>query len=119
MTLSGSLQAMDIKDTEGLWTVEFGVPSSATYGAGTLIFFNGGIYGGDTSYYYIGRYFLRGESIIAHLKVKHHYGPKNNVLGSGIGEVDLDLEGKAHNTKMTVTNGQFMAVLTKRENLLS
>jgi hypothetical protein len=110
-------QYMQMSDIEGLWTVEFGVPSYSTYGAGIIIFSNGGAYGGDTSYYYIGKYFIDGEIVKAQLRVKHHYGPKNNVLGSGIGEVDLNLEGKADSAKMTVTNGQFMAVLTKRENL--
>lgn len=108
---------MDNKLLEGLWSVEFGVPSASTYGAGIIVFVNGGIYGGDMSYYYIGNYKIEHEKVIAQLSVKHHYGPKNNVLGQGIGEIELGLEGVAHPNKFTVSNGNFMAVLTRRENL--
>lgn len=111
---------MNKKKLEGLWSVEFGVPAASTYGAGIIIFFNGGIYGGDAGYYYIGKYDLdEQDNVTAHISVKHHYGPKNNVLGQGIGEIDLDLKGVVKPDKFTVSNGQFMAVLTRRENLIA
>lgn len=101
----------------GLWTAEFGVPAQAAYGAGVLIFLNGGIYGGDSSYYYVGTYEIEGENITAKLTVKHYFGPRNNVLGPGIGEVELDLKGKFIPDKFTVSNGNFMAVLSKKTAL--
>ena len=109
---------MDKKSLEGLWSVEFGVPSAGTYGAGIVVFFNGNIYGGDTGYYYVGNYEFKDDSnVTANISVKHHYGPKNNVLGQGIGEVDLTLSGVASPEKFTISNGNLMAVLTHREPL--
>lgn len=102
---------------DALWSVQFGVPSQHSYGAGIVVFSNGKIYGGDTSYYYIGSYTQSGEDVTAILKIKHHAGALNNVLGHGIKEADLKLSGKYAEQRFTVTDGTFMATLLRLEEL--
>ena len=40
---------------EGFWTVEFG-STTGRFGAGVVVFLNGGVMGGDNGYFYLGTY---------------------------------------------------------------
>lgn len=102
---------------DGLWSVHFGVPSQHSFGTGVVIFNNGKVYGGDASYYYIGSYKLDTGNVYTNLKIKHHTGDKDNVLGAGIDEVELNLSGKFIKSKFTVSDGTFMATLIYLEDI--
>ena len=53
---------------EGLWTAEFG-SGTGMFGSGVAVFREGKIFGGDSTYYYIGEYSLRGNTFEATLKI--------------------------------------------------
>jgi hypothetical protein len=56
------------KTMDGLWTAEFG-SSTGVFGGGVVVFQNGGILGGDGTYFYVGRFTLKGEAFEATLTV--------------------------------------------------
>lgn len=75
---------------DGLWTVEFA--TSLGQGSGVATFVDGNVLGGDSSYYYVGRYSASGSSIKARLTVMHYSGPMSNVFGP-LREIQLEIDG--------------------------
>jgi len=101
---------MNNMSLEGVWSVSFGVPQNSAFGAGVLVITQGKVYGGDASYYYVGNYNVVDNRLYTQLTIKHHTGPKNNVLGPGIDEISLNLSGDLQEPdSLTLTNGTFMA----------
>lgn len=102
---------------EALWSVEFAVPSKGNYGAGVIIFENGRLYGGDSSYYYVGNYLVNDGIVVASLKVKHYSGSPENVMGFGIKENIITAAGAIAYDTFKVSNNEFVAILTRRAEL--
>ncbi len=65
---------------EALWSVEFVTPQGAE-GAGVAIFETGRIFGGDSNYYYVGKFDLDGDVAHGIVEVTHYNGPPNTVFG--------------------------------------
>jgi hypothetical protein len=80
---------------DGLWSVQFYVPpsGSAVFGSGVVVFNNGSIRGGDSTYYYTGNYQITNGQFKANVSIIHYSGPYNNVLGHGIKQTDVSLTG--------------------------
>ena len=78
---------------EALWSVTFVVPTSGNYGAGVVVLENGTVRGGDSSYYYVGNFRVKDETIIAEVSINHYFGSPNNIFGQ-IQKVDVILSGK-------------------------
>lgn len=77
---------------EALWSVEF-VTSAQTGGAGVIVLESSRAFGGDSFYYYIGRYELVHDILKAEVKVTHYSGPMASVFGP-FKELNYKLEGK-------------------------
>ncbi|MFZ0564190.1 MAG: GrlR family regulatory protein, partial [Terriglobales bacterium] len=59
---------MEIRNIDGLWTVEF-ASSIGSFGGGVTVFKDGKISGGDNTYFYLGEYQITGASFRATLRV--------------------------------------------------
>jgi len=77
---------------EALWSVEF-VAANGNSGGGVVIFESGRIFGGDSSYYYVGSYQVNGSDISGKVRVNHYYGEVNNIFGD-YKEVTLEFSGR-------------------------
>jgi hypothetical protein len=76
----------------GLWAVEFLSPAGAS-GTGVVVFRDGQICGGDSSYYYYGEYgaIPSTNTFRGRIKIKHHSGPQANIFGP-VDEFHLNIE---------------------------
>lgn len=104
---------------EGFWTVQFsGVHG---WGAGVLTLMGGQIFGGDTSFLYMGTYSQEGTALKGHVHVKRHAVGLPNVMGRD--EFDLELSGNlkgsiiAVTAKIPGTHLQLAGTLTKQRDL--
>lgn len=86
---------------EALWTAEF-VSSTGRAGIGVAVFDNGRLYGGDTSYFFIGSYTLSGDSITVDVHVTHYAGLPSNIFGP-LEEAHLSLSGTVTQDAFTLT----------------
>ena len=67
---------------EALWTIKFGTIYNYVNG-GVIVFDEGKLYGGDSSYYYAGIYELTEDSrLIAHVDVNHYRGDPYTAFGT-------------------------------------
>lgn len=80
----------------GLWSVDFHVLPSGTAnnGSGVVVFKDGKIYGGDSTYYYTGTYQLNDKAFTAKVRIKHYSGLHNNIFGN-VAEANVTLKGLA------------------------
>ena len=77
---------------EALWSVEF-ISNTERYGAGVIVLESSRAFGGDSQYFYIGKYELVHDTLKAEAKVTHYFGTPNSVFGA-LKEFTLKLEGK-------------------------
>ena len=89
---------------EAMWAVNFATTAGA-FGNGVVVFETGKIFGGDSMYYYTGNYTVSGHAINANVKVKHYAGPKQNIMGMGIDELNLKTSGQIQNTTSASAQG--------------
>src|SRR5713101_127037 len=74
-------------DEEGLWSVEFiSSPQSqgqmwSGVGAGVVVLETWKLFGGDSTYFYLGTYSFNAGKLTAIVDVKHYYGPRNAIFG--------------------------------------
>lgn len=78
---------------EALWSVNFVVPTSGSYGAGVVVLENGTVRGGDSAYYYVGNFRVKDDTLTAEVSINHYFGSPNNVFGQ-LNRVDVVLSGK-------------------------
>jgi T3SS negative regulator,GrlR len=104
---------------EGFWTVQFsGVQG---WGAGVLTLIGGQVFGGDTSFLYIGTYSVQGTAMTGRVHVKRHAAGLPNVMGRD--EFDLELNGTFNGKIVTLTAKipgtplQLSGTLTKQGDL--
>lgn len=77
---------------EALWTVDF-VSNQGIGGGGVVIFDTERIFGGDGSYYYVGKYSIKDEEVTGIIDVKR-YNPHLPSVFSELGDFSLELKGK-------------------------
>lgn len=107
---------------EGLWTLEFR-SNVGVLGAGVVILTQGKIFGGDSSYFYVGEYRVTGSDVRATVRVTHYAGPPSSIFGpldnftieaqGQLGEPTMGLQGRL----VEAQNRQVSAVCTKRAPL--
>jgi hypothetical protein len=80
---------------EALWSIEF-ISKNGNFGAGIVVLESGRVYGGDSSYYYIGEYSLENKKISIKATANHYSGPVNNIVGP-VKKVTWTLNGVINN----------------------
>ena len=65
---------------EALWSVEF-VSNMQSFGAGVAVLETGRIFGGDSTYFYVGSYDLVNGMVHAEVTVTHYAGERNSIFG--------------------------------------
>jgi len=106
---------------DGLWTAEFG-SSTGIFGGGVAVFRDGKILGGDATYYYIGEYTLKGDSLKATLRISPFIEGAESVFKTAGRDLTLDLEGSLTSKDQAIAQGHprgtpdlnFGAKLTRR-----
>jgi len=79
---------------EALYVVEFGDVVGFGYrNGGVAVLETNRIYGGDSGYYYLGTFTIRGDRIEANVKVVKHNPNWNNVFGDGAASFGLVMCG--------------------------
>ena len=76
---------------EALWTVEFETASGWTNG-GVVVLETGRVYGGDSHYYYVGKYSY-GQPIVAEVRVTHYHGQPGTAWGDAATSFNVVLRG--------------------------
>ena len=85
---------------EGLWTVQYFGPQGNS--GGVIVLTNGRILGGDSGFYYIGSYELKGDVVKGKVSVKNFDPSIPNVIGV-VGDFDLLIEGRVQGNSIEGT----------------
>ena len=82
-----------------MWTVNFAT-NKPDAGAGVVVFESNRLFGGDSSFYYVGDYVVKDGIVSANVHVERH----NNFLPSAMGldNFTLKLSGKVDHDQFTV-----------------
>jgi len=111
--------------TEGLWTGEWrsNITNIENHGAGTFLFADGVVHGGDTGYFYVGSYQKKGHELQGEFHFQHYSGDPIGILGYAT-EGILVFEGVILRNQMTIEmklkdlpTVRLTGVLTKRMDL--
>ena len=78
---------------EALWAVYFVAPGLDDSGAGVVVLENGTVRGGDSSYFYVGDYRVKDDTLTANVTVNHFAGALNNIFGQ-VKKINVVLSGK-------------------------
>ena len=68
-------------EIDALWTIQFEVAGEWRTG-GVVMFDRGRVTGGDSHYYYFGRYAEQGNVIKGEARIVHHNGPLSTGFGN-------------------------------------
>jgi hypothetical protein len=75
------------QDLEALWSIRFGALYPTAQGpmayqsAGVVVLETGKLFGGDSSFYYLGSYVGKNGLLTAKVTVTHYTGPPQSILG--------------------------------------
>ena len=86
---------------EALWSVEF-QSSFSMYGNGVAVFETGRIFGGDSSFIYIGNYSVENGNIKADISVKKYANVQGMVSVVGMNDFSLRVTGIINQNIMTL-----------------
>lgn len=107
---------------EALWTFKF-ITHQNTVGAGVAILESGHVFGGDSEYYFIGSYSIRGNEITVEVE-STHYGTTPNSMFGPAKHLNLRFSGPLAQPTTTLEGNVVEApekrmtlVLTRREEL--
>ena len=84
---------------EGLWSVFFIDVNNDMYGGGIVVFETERIFGGDTSFYYIGDYTVDRSNLKANVIAKRHNDALPGMFGND--ENFLEIVGSLKNSEIT------------------
>ncbi len=106
---------------EGFWTAEFG-SSTGIFGGGAVVFREGKLMGGDSTYYYTGEYAVSGNTFKATLRLSPFIEGAESVFKTVGRDLTLDIEGSLTPDGRLIAQGRprempslnFGAKLTKR-----
>jgi hypothetical protein len=79
-------------DLEALWSVEF-VSNLGSFGAGVIVLETERAFGGDSQYYYLGKFKVVHETLQAEITATHFFGQANSVFGN-LKQFTVILSGK-------------------------
>lgn len=54
----------------------------------------GRVFGGDSQFYYLGKYSVSGAAVQAEIRVTHYHGPTGTAFGDTAASFDVKLDGK-------------------------
>ena len=97
---------------EALWSVQFATPEGMA-GGGVVVFETGRIFGGDTSFYYVGTYEDVKEDGVLNARVRVRRHAPGLPSAFGIEDFELKLSGKVQAERFTVM-GTVVADPTKQ-----
>jgi len=83
---------------EALWSVEF-KSNLQLFGSGVVIFETGRVFGGDSTFYYVGDYEVRNNEIEGLISITNYSGNNHSVIGSG-NNFNIRLKGPIKSPKM-------------------
>jgi hypothetical protein len=114
---------VDMSDSmKALWSVQFATNGRKVRG-GIVIFKDNQLFGGDSSYYYLGRYATLQGKIRGEAEAFHYAGPPSTIFGP-LEHVRLTFEGQFNDSVMTLSGTrtgnplqQIEIILTKRADL--
>jgi hypothetical protein len=64
----------EFQDLEALWSVIFLTPESTRLNAGVIVLETNKLFGGDSWYYYTGKYQTKNGKLTARIKSTHYFG---------------------------------------------
>jgi hypothetical protein len=88
----------------GLWTAEFG-SSAGIFGGGVAVFRDGQIFGGDSSYYYIGSYALQGNTLAGSVVSFPFLEGARSIFNTVGRPITLDFRGSLTSDGLAVAQG--------------
>ncbi len=77
---------------EGLWTADFEVLAGWRNG-GVVVLETGRIFGGDSQYYYLGKYEVSRGTMTGKVSVTHYHGQAGTAFGDNAARFDVELAG--------------------------
>ena len=78
---------------DALWTIAFEALTRGWTNGGVVVLDAGRLYGGNSQYYYLGRYTLEGARIDAEIRAIHYAGPAFTAFGGNALSYELRVEG--------------------------
>lgn len=78
---------------EALWTIEFQTADGWQNG-GVVVLETGRVFGGDSQYYYLGKYELSGDEVEATIRAVHYHGAPTTAFGDQATDYTVEFEGK-------------------------
>ncbi len=87
---------------DGLWTLVFKTPMAASAG-GVVVCLNGRVYGGDSSYMYLGSYQQVGDTFAAQVTCKQFVANAPTVFGFAMREFTLRVNGVLRGAEVEAT----------------
>lgn len=83
---------------EALYVVQFGDVAGGTFrNGGVIVLETGQVFGGDSGYYYLGKYEVRDSKISAEVKVVKHNPEMPNVWFDGASDYTVLILGEVNN----------------------
>ena len=98
-----------MSSVEALWAVHFGdAYALGQPNGGVAMLETSRIFGGDSQFYYVGKYEISGEKLIAQVRITHFSGPNMTAFGVPLTQpLELKLEGRREDDMI---NGQMWSI---------
>ena len=87
-------------EIDALYVVEFGdvdLDGQQYWNAGVVVFETNRIFGGDSGYYYVGHYSVKGSQIDAQVKVVRHNPNWESAFGDASDSFNIKIQGTVNN----------------------
>jgi hypothetical protein len=88
-----------VAEIEALWTIQFEVAGEWRTG-GVVAFDHGRVIGGDSHYYYVGKYQERGPLVEGEARIVHYNGPLSTGFGNSP-DFTVVLKGRRNGSLIT------------------
>lgn len=88
---------------EALWTIEYGQldingNSVAWTNGGVIIFETNRVFGGDSSYHYLGKYEIQNQTVTGNMDIEHYHGSLDTAFGIATTSFPITFTGKRQGT---------------------
>lgn len=81
-----------MESLEALWTVEYETVNGWNNG-GVVVLETGRVFGGDSQYFYVGKYSISGSTLNAIIDTTHYFGERSTAFGDMAGTFQVSLVG--------------------------
>ncbi len=83
-----------VEHMEGLWSVIFETPEGASSGGVVFLLGDGRIFGGDSHFYWTGKYSEVGGKIEANINVTNFSGATQTLFGMDVRKFSMNISGQ-------------------------